>query len=90
MIPLSLILKWFIGPAGKWLLVAAAIGFAVWWIDDSGYARGRDARDAVAREQMAKMEQRMAERLRQNEGLTEDEVDCALRRIRNPKAECGK
>ena len=87
--PLPL-LKWFIGPVGKWVLIAVAAGVAYWWVTSGAYDRGFAARNTQAREQIAKMEQRMAERLRQNEGLTEDEVDCALRRIRNQRAECGK
>ena len=81
----------FASLGGKLIAGVAALAFLLGvyaWITTGAYNRGFAERDTQAREQIAKMEQRMAERLRQNEGLTEDEVDCALRRIRNPKAEC--
>ena len=84
MIPWSLILG-----VGKYVAILAGVAVLYFVIDGRGYDRGFTERDTQAREQIAKLEQRMAERLRQNEGLTDDEVDCALKRLRNPRAECG-
>jgi hypothetical protein len=83
MIGLKLVLALGLG------LIVAAAGVA-WRINDSAYDRGHAARDAEAREIINRLEARLAERMKQNESKTDDEIDCELRRLRNPKAECGR
>lgn len=93
MIPWSLIwgaVKPFVGPAIKYLFIAGVLAFAWWQLTEGAYKRGFAARDAEAREQIQRMEERLAKRMRENEGLDDAAIDCALRRLRNPKAECGK
>jgi hypothetical protein len=84
-IPWSLI--WGVG---KYVGILAGIAALYFVIDGRGYDRGRSERDAEARQQIAEMEKRVAQRLRQAEGLSDADLDCELRRLRNPKAECGK
>jgi hypothetical protein len=66
------------------------VGTAVTVINNRAYDRGEAAAKEAAREQIQRMEERLAKRMRENEGLTDPEIDCQLRRLRNPKAECGK
>lgn len=73
------------------LLLAGGSVAVLWWrVNDAAYDRGYEARDKEARAYIEKLETRLAERMRRNEGLTTEEIDCQLRRLRNPKAECGK
>ena len=83
MIPWSLILG-----AGKYVAILAGVAVLYFVIDGRGYDRGFTERDTQAREQIAKLEQRMAERLRNNEGLDDAAIDCALKRLRNPSVKC--
>lgn len=83
MIPWSLI--WGVG---KWVAVAAAAGLFYLKVTSDAYDRGFSARDTEAREYMARAEARLSERMRKDEGLSDSEIDCQLRRLRNPKAEC--
>lgn len=83
MIPWSLI--WGVG---KWVAVAAAAGLFYLKVTSDAYDRGFSARDTEAREVIARLEQRLAQRMKENEGLDDAAIDCALKRLRNPKAEC--
>lgn len=83
MIPWSLI--WGVG---KWVAVAAAAALFYLKVTSDAFDRGFAKRDAEAREQIQRMEERLAKRMRENEGLDDDAIDCALKRLRNPKAEC--
>jgi hypothetical protein len=72
-------------------IIGASVVFGLYlWVDGRGYDRGFAERDSQAREVIAKMEARRDERLRKNDELPDPEVDCALIRFRNPKAECPK
>jgi hypothetical protein len=75
---------------GKYVGIILAVGLLYLKVTSDAYDRGFAKRDAEAREQIARMEERLAKRLRENEGMTDEAIDCALRRLRNPKAECGK
>ena len=81
-----LLIRWALGLLGGVGLLVGAYA----WITTGAYNRGYEARDKEAREVIQRLETRLAERMRQNEGLTTEEIDCQLRRLRNPKAECGK
>jgi hypothetical protein len=81
-----LFIRWALGLLGGVGLLVGAYA----WITTGAYNRGFEARDKEARAYIEKLETRLAERMRQNEGLTTEEIDCQLRRLRNPKAECGK
>ena len=85
MIPWSLI--WGVG---KYVAIAAAAALFYFKVTSDAYDRGFAARDAEARETIRRMEEQLVRRIKENENLTPDELDCALKRIRNPKAECGK
>jgi hypothetical protein len=75
---------------GKWVAVGVAAGLLYLKITSDAFDRGFAKRDTEAREQIQRMEERLAKRMRENEGLDDDAIDCALKRLRNPKAECGK
>jgi hypothetical protein len=79
-----------IGLGLKILLPLLAIGGLWWMVNDAAYDRGHAARDAEARKVIAQMEKRRNERIQKNEELPDAELDCALIRFKNPKAECGK
>jgi len=79
-----LFIRWALGLLGG---VGILVG-AYAWITTGAYNRGYEARDKEARAYIEKLETRLAERMRQNESKTDDEIDCELRRLRNPKAEC--
>jgi hypothetical protein len=85
MIPRSLI--WGVG---KYVAIAAAAALFYLKITSDAFDRGFAKRDTEAREVIARLEQRLAQRMKENEGLTDPEIDCQLRRLRNPKAECPK
>ena len=73
-----------------YIIGGLALAGVYFWVDGRGYDRGFAERDSQAREVIAKMEARRDERLRKNDELPDPEVDCALIRFKNPKAECGK
>lgn len=87
------LIKFGASKALPWLVVALVAGGGLIWLEtvkSRAYDRGYTQRDIEAREVIARLEQRLAQRMRENEGLTDPEIDCQLRRLRNPKAECGK
>lgn len=71
-----------------WVLAGSALLGAYSYVTTKAYNRGVAARDADARETINRMEARLKEALRRNENLTDDELDCALKRLRNPAAPC--
>ena len=73
-----------------YIIGGLALAGVYFWVDGRGYDQGFAERDSQAREVIAKMEARRDERLRKNDELPDPEVDCALIRFKNPKAECGK
>lgn len=83
MIPWSLI--WGVG---KYVAYVAAAALLYWKISSDAFDRGFAKRDQEAREQIQRMEQRLAQRMRENEGLTDPEIDCQLKRLRNPSVKC--
>lgn len=83
MIPWSLI--WGVG---KWIAIAAAAALFYLKVTSDAFDRGFAKRDAEARQQIAEMEKRVAVRLREAESLTDEQIDCELRRLRNPGAKC--
>ncbi len=74
--------------AGKYLGLIAAAGLLYLKLTSDAYDRGFAARDTQAREQLNRMEARLRDALKKNESLTDDELDCALRRLRQPNAAC--
>lgn len=61
----------------------------LWGVVTTGaYNRGFEARDFEARLQIERMEARVKEALIKNENKTDAEIDCELRRLRNPSVEC--
>jgi hypothetical protein len=70
-------------------IIGASVVFGLYlWVDGRGYDRGHAARDAEARKVIAQMEKRRNERIQKNEELPDKDLDCALIRFKNPKAEC--
>jgi hypothetical protein len=87
------ILRFFASRAFAWIMAGGILAGGIAYIEtlkSRAYDRGFAARDVEAREVIGRLEARLAERLRNNESKTEDEIDCLLKRLRNPKAECGK
>jgi len=82
----AIFIRWALGFLGG---VGILVG-AYAWITTGAYNRGYEARDREAREVMEKLQARRDERIRRNEELPDPVIDCELRRLRNPKAECGK
>lgn len=76
------------GKIGMAVLAAALLGGLYLKVTADAFDRGYASRDAEAREIISKMEKRLAAQMKRNEGLTDPELDCALMRLRNPKAEC--
>ncbi len=79
-----LFIRWALGLLGGVGLLVGAYA----WITTGAYNRGYEARDKEAREVINRMEARLKEALKKNEALTDDELDCALKRLRNPNAPC--
>lgn len=79
-----------LGKAGIALAVLLVLGGIYWKITSDAYDRGVAARDKEAREIINRMEARLKEALKKNETLTDDELDCALRRLRQPNAACSR
>ena len=77
-----------IGKAGMVLAVLLVLGGGYAWVTTAAYNRGVAARDKEAREIINRMEARLIEAMKRNEKLTPDELDCALRRLREPTAAC--
>lgn len=77
-----------LGKAGMVLAVLLVLGGVYWKVTDAAYNRGVAARDAQAREIINRMEARLKEALKKNENLSDDDLDCALKRLRQPTAPC--
>ena len=71
-----------------YIIGGLALAGVYFWVDGRGFDRGHAARDAEARKVIAQMEKRRNERIQKNEELPDAELDCALIRFKNPKAEC--
>lgn len=82
-IPWSLI--WGVG---KYVAIIAGVALLYLKVTSDAFDRGYAKRDTEARQIIARMEERLAQRMRENEGLDDAAIDCALKRLRNPKAEC--
>ena len=76
------------GKIGAALLLVVVLGAVYWKVTDAAYSRGVAARDAQAREIINRMEARLKEALKKNENLSDDDLDCALKRLRQPTAPC--
>jgi len=64
------------------------VGTAVVVINNRAYDRGVAATEKASMEALNRMEARLREALKKNESLTDPELDCALRRLRQPNAPC--
>jgi hypothetical protein len=85
------LLKALASRAFAWIVAGGIFAGGIAYIEtlkSRAYERGVAARDAEAREVIGRLEARLAERMKKNESKTDDEIDCELRRLRNPKAEC--
>ena len=69
-------------------LIAGGLGGAYWAITTGAYNRGVAATEKAAQEQLNRMETRLRAELRKNESLSDRDLDCALKRLRQPNAAC--
>ena len=70
------------------LLVVAFLGGAYAWVTTGAYNRGKAAALVEHQKVLDRLEAELARRLRDNEGLSDPDIDCKLKRLRNPGAAC--
>lgn len=81
---ISPIFKFLVVPA----LIALLLGGAYAWVTTGAYNRGYAAAGAEMRATLDRQEAALREALRKNENLSDPELDCRLKRLRNPGATC--
>jgi hypothetical protein len=70
------------------VVTLGGIGTAVVVINNRAYDRGVSATEKAATEALNRMEARLRVALKKNEALSDPELDCALKRLRQPNAPC--
>lgn len=84
-------LRFLGGKTLPWLLVAVVAGGGLVWLEtvkSRAYDRGYAKAQAEMRATLDRQEAALREALRRNENLTDPELDCRLKRLRNPGAAC--
>lgn len=70
------------------VVVLGGIGTAVVTINNRAYDRGVSAARAAMEATLNRQEAALREALRKNESLSDPDIDCRLKRLRNPGAPC--
>ena len=85
-------LAFLAAPIAKWIggaiLTGVVLGGGYAWITTGAYNRGVAATEKASMEALNRMEARLRETLKKHETLTDPELDCALKRLRQPNAAC--
>lgn len=83
--------RFFLSKLFAWLLVGGIVGGAIFWVEREktrAFDRGVEATEKKAADALNRMEARLREALKKNETLSDPELDCLLRRLRQPNAAC--
>ena len=88
----GVMLAFLAAPIAKWIggaiLLGLVLGGSYAWLTTGAYNRGVAATEKAAQEQLNRMETRLRAELRKNESLSDRDLDCALKRLRQPNATC--
>lgn len=85
---MTALLSTLAGKIGAGLLIAALLGGGYAWITTAAFNRGHAAAQTEMEATLQRQEKALRDALRKNEALTDPELDCQLKRLRNPSAAC--